>query len=128
MRLASRARWKRCVPRFALSNVWNSKGFYLHSLQLICLFPLTFISSPLSSHLLPSFPGIAWPPDVLAHLYPSGAGQQPLHSPCPPSSLALALLQRDHIRSRWKALLPNLCHILWPVIAPAPEPPALDHK
>src|SRR5262245_41948410 len=29
------ARWKRCVPRLALINVWISKGFYLHSLQLI---------------------------------------------------------------------------------------------
>ncbi len=28
------ARWKRCVPRLALINVWISKGFYLHSLQL----------------------------------------------------------------------------------------------
>src|SRR5215813_11593537 len=29
------ARWKRCVPRLALINVWISKGFYLHSLQSI---------------------------------------------------------------------------------------------
>src|SRR6266542_5870792 len=28
------ARWKRCVPRLALINVWISKGFYLHSLHL----------------------------------------------------------------------------------------------
>src|SRR5262247_3734563 len=35
MRLpAKTARWKRCVPRLALINVWISKCFYLHSLQL----------------------------------------------------------------------------------------------
>src|SRR5215510_1387920 len=35
MRLpAKTARWKRCVPRLALINVWISKGFYLHSLHL----------------------------------------------------------------------------------------------
>src|SRR5262245_5707370 len=28
------ARWKRCVPRLAIINVWISKGFYLHSLHL----------------------------------------------------------------------------------------------
>src|SRR6266540_2090567 len=31
---AETVRWKRCVPRLALINVWISKGFYLHSLQL----------------------------------------------------------------------------------------------
>src|SRR6266536_4793010 len=31
---AETARWKRCVPRLALINVWISKGFYLHSLHL----------------------------------------------------------------------------------------------
>jgi hypothetical protein len=31
---AETARWKRCVPRLALINVWISKGFYLHSIQL----------------------------------------------------------------------------------------------
>jgi hypothetical protein len=31
---AETARWKRCVPRLALINVWISKGFYLHSLQI----------------------------------------------------------------------------------------------
>ena len=34
MRLPTKtARWKRCVPRLALINVWISRGFYLHSLQ-----------------------------------------------------------------------------------------------
>src|SRR5262245_26995207 len=96
--------------------------------MVFCLFPLTFISSPLSNHLLPSFPTTAWLLHVVPHLYPSGVGRQPLRSPCPPSSLALALLRRDHIHSCWRALSPNLCHTLWPVIALAPEPPALDHK
>jgi hypothetical protein len=31
---AETARWKRCVPRLALFNVWISKGFYLHTLHL----------------------------------------------------------------------------------------------
>jgi hypothetical protein len=31
---AKTARWKRCVPRLAIINVWISKGFYLHTLQL----------------------------------------------------------------------------------------------
>jgi hypothetical protein len=34
---AETARWKRCVPRLAPINVWISKGFYLHSLQLTVL-------------------------------------------------------------------------------------------
>src|SRR5215510_973349 len=29
------ARWKRCVPRLALINVWISKGLYLQSPQLL---------------------------------------------------------------------------------------------
>jgi len=35
---AETARWKRCVPRLPLINVWISKGFYLHMLQIGRLF------------------------------------------------------------------------------------------